>query len=221
MGWVTRTIADHRSTALLATLVAVAGPIAASPRDGFAAGSVPCPPPGAVVLAHGPETRVYSSGRPAVVRACVLGRPGAMTLLPAPSSPGPHRSVGQFRVAGAIVGYIESQFGVDSGSTTLRVADVASRRVLRRIPTGHYVDAGLIFREGATDLLVTARGTVAWISARSARGAQSQLAVHVAAGSGPQRVLDEGPEIDGRSLSLSRGTLSWTDAGRRRSATMP
>jgi hypothetical protein len=34
-------------------------------------------------------------------------------------------------------------------------------------------------------------------------------------------VLDEGPAIDPASLSLSGGTLTWTNAGVRRTAAMP
>jgi hypothetical protein len=146
-----------------------------------------------------------------------------MTLLPAPSpgQRGLHRSVGQFRLAGHVAGYIETQFGVDSGTTSLIVVDVSTRHTIRMLPAGTYVDAGIIFREGVTDFLVTPHGSIAWIIARSEHRAAPLLTVHVAARSGPARTLDEGGDIGESSLALAGGTVSWWHAGSERTAPMP
>jgi hypothetical protein len=186
-----------------------------------------CPPPGGHLIAHDRSVRVYRSGaeQPTamLVAACLVGRSGHMTLLGPPSGccRGMRRSVAQFKLAGEVLGYVETQFGVDSGTTSLDVVDVASRRVLHSIAAGHYVDAGLIFSEGVSDFLVTARGSVAWIVARSEGRGASTLSVHAAARTGAPAVLDQGSDIGPRSLSLSGGVLSWSRGGTRRSAPMP
>lgn len=146
-----------------------------------------------------------------------------MTLVPEPSRSGlgPHRSLGELALAGTVVGYIETQFGVDSGTTTLFLVDVRARRLLRSLDAGHYVDAGLISSDAITDFVLTPRGSVAWISERTEHGVLSQRAVHVAAPKGNPVSLDEGTTIDPRSLTLSQGTLAWSDGGAPRTASMP
>jgi hypothetical protein len=137
---------------------------------------------------------------------------------------GLHHSVGQFTLAGDFLGYIETQFGVDSGTTTLIVLDVASRRTLHQIAAGHYVDAGFVFSEGITDFVVSNRGAVAWITERGRRGSRGSVeerTVQVVGRTGIATVADTSTTIDPTSLRLSGHTLSWSDAGVRRTAPMP
>ncbi len=149
-----------------------------------------------------------------------------MTLLPARSKRhfALHHSVGQFRLAGDFVGYIETQFGVDSGTTTLIVVDVASRRRLHEIAAGHYVDAGFVVSEDVTDFVVSNRGSVAWITERGKRGlngSAEERTVQVVGPTGIATVADESTTIDPVSLRLSGHTLIWSDGGMRRTAPMP
>jgi hypothetical protein len=179
-----------------------------------------CRPSGSHLLAQDRVLRVYSlsvNGAPAV-RACAAGGP-TVTLL-GPQHPGLHRSLGQFRLAGYIVAFVATSFGVDSGTHTLLVEDVAARRTLRATPAGSYSDAGILLDEAVTDLLPTSHGSVAWITRRSGLHVATLYSVHVAARSGTPSLLDEGAEIGGSSLALSAGELSWSDAGSRRSAPM-
>ncbi len=137
---------------------------------------------------------------------------------------GLHHSVGQFALAGDFVGYIETQHGVDSGTTTLIVVDVASRHKLHEIAGGHYVDAGFVFSEGVTDFVVSNRGSVAWITERGKRGPRGTLeerTVQVVGPTGIATVADASTTIDPTSLRFSGHTLSWSDAGVRRTAPMP
>jgi hypothetical protein len=192
-----------------------------------AAGSVrrkpaPCPPPHARVLAHDRDVRVWSSGGlGGTIVACDARRRTALTL----TSPARHlpfrSSASGFRLAGDVVGYVRTTFGVDSGSSRLVIADVAARRWLREVPAGGYVDAGLISREAVEALIVTTRGSAAWITSRSERGVAGPSAVHLAARAGPVLLLDEGPGIEPASLRLEGATLSFDDGGVRHTHAMP
>lgn len=185
-------------------------------------GSLRCPASGSRVIARGRSVRVYSLRARGfeVVRACMAGGP-TMTLLGGPPHPGPHHSIGQFRLAGNVLAYLGTTFGVDSGSSTLNVVDVGKRRTLQEIPVGSYVDAGIISSEAVTELLPTSHGSVAWIARRSGLHVATLYSVHVAPRAGAPSVLAEGAEIDGGSLALSGHEVSWTDAGTRHSAPMP
>ncbi len=145
-----------------------------------------------------------------------------MTLLPSERHFGLSRSVGQFVLAGNIVGYIETRHGVDSGATTLIVVEVASRRTLHEIAAGHYVDAGFVFSEGVTDFVVSNRGSIAWIAERKQRGSsEEERTVQVVGPTGIVTVDDASTTIDPTSLQLLGHTLSWSDGGVRRTAPMP
>jgi hypothetical protein len=210
----------------LATLVGVlavallAVPGAAS----FATSTSPgCPAAGAKTIARDGSVRVYRVGPEGPVVACRMGHSGHMTLLakPAPCCHGLRGSVGSFQLAGPIVGYIETQFGVDSGSSKLILVDVASRRVLRSIDGGSYVDAGLILSERIASFALDSHGSLAWVASRSEHRQPAQLSVHDAAPHRPPATLDEGPSIDPHSLRLSNGRLSWSNAGVTRTVSIP
>lgn len=199
---------------------------------------LPCPPRGQYVIAEDTTMRVYRpkitarnvSELPAV--ACVIGTRVRITLTGPPGSRRGrrgHRSreparVDRLAIAGDVIAYTSNQLtGVDTSASTLTVADVAHRSILREIPAGYGVDAGLVFSEGVTTLAVTSGGTVAWIVRRSrslpSRAAGSEV---LAAGrTGPVVTLDEGPGVEPQSLYLSDGTANWVDDGRTLSAPLP
>jgi hypothetical protein len=177
------------------------------------------------VLAHDRSVRIYSTGTQLAetVVACSLLSGSRITLLPAysPGFHGLHHSVGGFELAGAIVGFTEAQFGVDSGTTRLVIADVARGRVLRSIAGGNYVDAGFVLAEGISRFVMTPTGAVAWVATRSKAGQLTGVTVSAAARAGAPAVLDEGLGIDPSSLRLAGGTVSWSDGGVLRTAPVP
>ncbi len=129
--------------------------------------------------------------------------------------------MGDFELAGDILGYSETQFGVDSGTTRVVIADVARRRIIRSIEGGNYVDAGLILSEGVDSFVLSSTGAVAWIRSRSEHRQLTDVVVYAAPRVGDASVLDKGTSIDPASLRLSGTTISWVDGGARRTAAMP
>lgn len=213
------------TVAALMTLAACLGAPPGARAGTPGPGARGCVPDGARVLARGAALRIYetrsrSAAQPRSVLACIAGHSGHMTLL-APTRLNLHISLGRFELAGRVVAYLATQFGIDSGTTKLVVVDVGARRVLRSIEAGSYVDAGLILREAVIRYLVTSRGSVAWTVAREDHRQPPLESVWAAPREGPAALLDSGPAIDAGSLALSGATLSWTDAGGQRTAPMP
>ena len=102
------------------------------------------------------------------------------------------------------------------------VVDVASRRTLLTIPqVACSVDAGIISFGDVTDLVVTYRGSVAWIVHEGGIRQATTFEVHSAQTSGTPALLDEGQAIVPGSLRLSHQIVSWENAGQRRSAHLP
>jgi hypothetical protein len=198
-----------------------------------AASRLRCPPREARLLAHDRILRVYQHSDTAPlfglpVTACVIGRPVGMTLIGVPPRERRRGRVlvgrlGKLVLAGPVVAYVVDRLtGVDTASSELVVADVATRRILRSAPAGYSVDAGFVAFQTLTALAVTSGGAVAWEEERRGPGESGvTVSVHAAPPKGPVALLDEGPAIDAASLSLSGGTVTWTHAGIRRSAAMP
>jgi len=217
-------------SASLAAAVAASALIGTAAAATLPAGTsaVPrCPPTGVRVLARGRLMRVYATGAGASrgpVQACLAGRRGHMTLMAARGAlPGlGGRSLAVAAWSGPLVAYTLTSFGVDSGTTTLLVADVAARRVIRELPVGRYVDAGFAGYERATKIVLGPEGAVGWIAATAERGRPGPLySVHAAATIGEPRVLDEGPDIGPGSLTVTGKILHWWHAGVERSARLP
>lgn len=191
-----------------------------------ASGHRPCPPPGARVIARDKAVRVYEAGTGPnqSVTACLTRNGQRMTLIAARRPGGGFLRGGIIRIAfsGAIVAYEENQHGVDSGSDSITVVDVAARRVIRDVSdVGRYVDAGIIFSLAVTDMVVSPSGAVAWIAAEGRHRELAVRRVRLAPASGPERTLDEGPDIAAEPLKLSAGVLSWWHVGVLRTAPMP
>lgn len=210
---------------VLAALAATACAAGLAAPAGQASSPSSCVPRGGRVLAHDRRVRVYETPQ-RLFAACLQGRRSRVTLFQQRSpcclaGRGPER----IALAGTFLAYLLTTSGVDSGQTTLTVLDVASHRTLRRIEVGHYVDAGLLGAERATDLVLAANGAVAWIAARHGHGpapsGPEDIAVHAAGPTGPPIVLDESPAIGESSLALSGTTLSWSHGGATRTARMP
>jgi hypothetical protein len=229
-------MASRTGVAMLVALAAVVG----GGGIGQAARRRTCPPAGAKLLAHDAILRVYETGTQSIdvvngrgrfrrstgTFACDTRTGARMTLVGPPIRTfGLRRAVDSFVLAGPIVAYIETQSGIDTGTRSIHVIDVATRRVLREVSgAGGFGDAGFLGYESITEIVVDERGALAWISERGRRGFHEvapTFAVHAAGVTGPPRVLDEGPGIGQTSLSLEGGTLRWWHDGVQRSAPLP
>jgi hypothetical protein len=198
----------------IAVLIAAAGAIAGQGRP-------ICLPPHAQTIAKDRDVRVYSlAGKPPThegIYACLLRRGTTVAL--ARDMRNYPTSIDHIALAGAIVVYTEDTHGVDTGSTDIVVVDVAGRHTLLTIPgAGGFVDACVIgFRE-VTDLVVTRRGSVAWIVRKGARCKTTTFEVYSAQVSATApALLEEGPAVAPGSLRLSHQTVSWENARQRKS----
>jgi hypothetical protein len=206
-----------RSGALLAPVLTLL--LACGAGAGPASQAARCAPHGARTLAHNRSVRVYSlaGATPFSPRtyACLL-RTGA-TLRVRGQGAG-RDSLSNFALAEQVLGYADFSFGVDSGCTSITLLDVAHRRTLRTLAqVACSVDAGLIRLGTVTGLVVTPRGSAAWIASTGRRGAQS-FEVRAAQGSGPVQRLDQGPAIAPGSLRVVGSEVSWQDGTRRLTA---
>ncbi len=219
----------HGAVAIALVALLLAGAIAAAAGVSDASGPPPpsCPPAGSRTIARDRVLRIYArpgTGFPqAPVVACPAGGGTGMTIVPAHRG-GFGRGFGLRGVAGPFVAYVVSEFGVDSGSAELRVAEPARRLVLRSEEDAEYwTDGGLIARLRITQLRLRGDGALAWIAERSGRLAHepTTLTLYAAAPSGRPVVLAEGPDIGPSSLSLAGAVVRWWQAGVQRSAPMP
>ena len=149
--------------------------------------------------------------------ACLLRRGTTVTLVK-PAGRRPAR-IGHVTLAGALVAYTASTHGVDTGITDIVVVNVASGRTRLTVSrAGGFIDGCFIQFHEITDLVVTYRGSVAWL-VRTGRGCKTTtFEVHGAQPSGATDLLEEGPDIAPGSLRLSSGIVSWENAGQRKSA---
>jgi hypothetical protein len=184
-----------------------------------------CDPQGARVLAQNREVRIYrrKAKHPADGIYACLRRTGRTVTIARPGQ----RALREFAVehitlAGAMVAYTSSTHGVDTGSTSIEVLDVADGHVVLTVPqAAGFVDACVIQFRRITDLLVTARGSIAWISEKGTRCKTTTLQLYSAQVSTAPVLLDEGPTIASESLRLHDGAVSWEDSGRVASAQLP
>jgi hypothetical protein len=200
------------------TLALACGASAVSTGHG-ASSTSRCAPHGAHTLARSRSVRVYSlggSGTFAQRTYACSERSGATARLHGQArGPDP---LSNFALAENVLGYSDYSFGVDSGCTSITVFDVAHRRTLRALAqVACTVDAGFIRLGTVSGLVVTQRGSVAWISSTGRRGAQS-FQVRAAQTSGPVALLDQGPAIAPGSLRIAGNEVSWQDGTRRLTA---
>lgn len=186
---------------------------------------LPCPPHGVDLIASDSEVRAYQPSAKSSVTACLVGHRTRMTLLPPPPPrPLPGRrlppSLEKIVLAGPIAAYVVGgRTGIDTSSSTLVVADIASRRILRTTSAGR--GAGPLWELRLTSLVVTSSGSVAWIIQQLRNGATVEAAVFAAPPIGNAILLDKSPEIAPESLTLADGVLGWSDGGTERTAKMP
>jgi hypothetical protein len=179
-----------------------------------------CPPAHAHTIAKDRDVRVYSLTGKTPTRggtyACLQRRGTIVTLTKPRRRPD---SINDIALAGTIIAYTDSTHGVDTGSTDIVVVDVAKGRTLLMVPgAGGFIDACFIGFHEVTDLVVTHRGSVAWLVRKGARCKTTTFEVYSAQTGGGAILLEEGPAIVPGSLRLSDRTVSWENAGQRKSA---
>jgi hypothetical protein len=187
---------------------------------------LPCPRRGAEVVASDKLVRVYSYpptkerfAPPRRTEACVIGRGIRMTLFDPELHTGVRfRTFAVVALASTVVAYSISSHGIDTGTSSVFLADIASRRILRELPGGGFIDAGFISRTRITGFVLDASGSAAWIDEVGGGRRATTFVVRSAPTGHEEVVLDEGSDIAPNSLQLSSGTLSWLDAGMRRTA---
>jgi hypothetical protein len=188
-----------------------------------------CFPRHAHTIAENHDVRVYSLARNSSTHegtyACFRPRGTTVTLSkPArrrPASRLRFASIDHVALAGAIVAYAASTHAVDTGSTEIVVVDVASGRTLLTAPGGGFIDGCFIRFSDLTDLVVTSRGSVAWIMRKGAGCKTTSFEVYSAQPSGAPTLLEEGPAIAPESLRIAHHTVGWENAGQRKSAYLP
>lgn len=203
----------------------------------------PCPRYGAEVIASDELVRVYvypqakrpvsPHGRsrrlspPHHTEACLVRTGARMTLLD-PGQPSESRGfVGFQAIAGNIVAYSSERDETGSASSTVFVADIAARRILRELTVGNSPYAKVSSRTRMTAFALAPSGSAAWIDEKTTwtsfrHGPDTKTFVVSAAPLGVQEVvLDESPYIGESSLTLTSGTLAWWDGGAERSARLP
>jgi hypothetical protein len=220
-----RPLARQITCAMVIAATLAAGAMAARTGATAAPAHRPtCDPHGAHVLAQNREVRVYSrkAERPADGIYACLRRNGRTVTIARPGRRALRGfAVAHITLAGTMVAYTSSTHGVDTGSTSIEVLDVADGRIVLRVPqAAGFVDACVIQFRRITDLLVTARASIAWISEKGSHCKTTTLQVYSAQVSGMPVLLDEGPTIASESLRLHDRAVSWEDGGRVGSAAL-
>jgi hypothetical protein len=148
------------------------------------------------------------------ISACVF-RSGQTTTFTRPPHVGLHQGLSDFTLSGPILAYTETQFGVDSGCTSIYVTDLATKLGLLSVPAGCFVDAGFIRLAEVTSLVVNEHGDVAWIIATGRRSAQSYEVRTGVRFIDENKLVEASAAIAPGSLRLAPGgQISWLDAGR-------
>jgi hypothetical protein len=233
---------------LAGTALSVAAPGFVAQAD--VPGHQPCPRKGAEVIASDKLVRVYVYPRtklpsplprsiaqtkvrpspPHRTEACLVRSGTRMTLFD-PGQPSGSRGssrgfTGVQAIAGTLVAYAIERQGTDSADSTVFIADIAARRVLRELPVSSSPYAKVSTRTAMTAFVLAPSGSAAWIDEKTAwtsfrRPDTKTFVVNAAPSGGLEVVLDESPGIGATSLSLTSGTLTWWDAGVERSARLP
>ena len=175
-----------------------------------------CAPAGAQTLITDGRAALYAQG--ANVYGCANSSRRAY-LLGASGRTLREGRVGPRTLAGVDVAYGLSRFGVDTGTAQVVVRRLTDGVVLREAPATSRVQGPESYQSVAA-IVVKPDGAVAWIGdAHSIVGHGSVVEVHRADRRG-QAELDHGSGIVGGSLRLHGSQLTWTHAGRLRSATL-
>jgi hypothetical protein len=175
-----------------------------------------CAPPGAHILAANRLHEVYVVGEGAF--ACNPAEGPPIILEARGPETGGRVAVTRAALAREVVALVVSRSGVDTSCSEILVLDLAQGTNLRPpLAVGCTVDAGFVAVHEVLALVASPRGSVAWALLGGRAGA-GRVSVLAAPHGRPVETLDPGPDVSPGSLRLSRGVVSWRDAGRGRSA---
>ena len=209
-------------------------------------GHQPCPRKDAEVISSDKLVRVYRYPRakapsgpalrtsqtkrrspPRHAEACLVRSGSRITLFdpghPAESRDSSRGFGGVQAIAGTLVAYSIDRTGAGSSNSTVLIADIAARRILRELQVSSDPYAKVSTRTAMTAFVLAPSGSAAWIEEKTAwtsfRRPDTKTFVLSAAPFGGQEVtLDESPGIGASWLSLKSGALTWWDGGVERSA---
>jgi hypothetical protein len=202
--------------ALIVLLAALTACGSSSGMSSGSSSSPSCAPAHATALAADGRASVYvSSGH---VYGCANST-HRRYLLGASARSIREGRAGPVVLAGVDVAYGLSRFGVDTGSTQVMVRRLTDGKLLHGAPATSSV-AGPESYQSVSALVLKPDGAVAWIGQSNSIGGRGHgVEVHRFDTRG-QSVLDRGSGIGPSSLRLRGSVLSWTNSGRRRSATL-
>jgi hypothetical protein len=125
-------------------------------------------------------------------------------------------SIRLLTLAGRYVGYV-----LDTGFVrTVVTDDVASGKMVPRDSAAYGQRNSDEQAPAVESLVLTAHGSVAWISAPGALG--DGYEIHLAPAAAPVAIASSGPDIAPQSLALAAsGVVYWTQGGGVRSAPLP
>jgi hypothetical protein len=125
----------------------------------------------------------------------------------------------QVALAGRYVAYDAFASDRNGATSALLVFDVVRRRPSVRWISPEPTPEQPV-RTTITDLVLTSRAELAWITTSSNRAQPPGEATQVLADTdGTNRVLDEGPSVDAGSLAMSAiARVYWTNGGQARSS---
>ena len=201
---------------MTATIIVMAGCGSSSAQTDRAA-AAGCGPASAKTVTAKRGARVYDQG--ASVYGCSAST-GRRFRLGASSTTLSQPRVGLVALAGADAAYALSSHGVDTGSTQVVVRRLTDGKMLHSAPAVSRVSEPESF-SSVTALVVKPDGATAWIGVAHSivNHGPEVFEVHRVDRHG-RALLDSGPGIAPRSLRVHSSRLTWSDAGRARSATL-
>jgi hypothetical protein len=127
--------------------------------------------------------------------------------------------VGPVALSGSVAAYGVMRCGVDTGEAQVAVRRLTDGKLLHTAEATSHVPGPEAY-QSVGSVVVRTDGAVAWIgAARSIISRRRLVEVHRLDRRGGA-ILDQGAGIAASSLRLRGLRLSWTDSGRRRSATL-
>lgn len=125
---------------------------------------------------------------------------------------------GAVKLNRVMAGFIVDQAGVDTGSTTLTIVNLARDRVVHTVSASYVVPRSY---HSLVAYVVSASGNIAW-SEVSSIGLGSERTVKIRRELGHTiTTLDQGANIRPSSLRLNGHSVSWIAGGHRRHARLP
>src|SRR4051812_6625078 len=201
-----------RTPAAVLGLLAVAA-LAATAASPAAAATKACSTGGKTLLASA-DARVYSLAKAEddPVYAC-YGKVGKKFKLATFRNCSDSSSFVKGVLAGPFLAYVTSSCGLSEDRQTLVVRDLRTGKVTKTSDATD--DSGLDTR--FPGLVVTAKGSVAWIGQNVTQATITQVFKWDAGGKGK---LDSGTDIDAASLALGGKTLYWLKGSTAKSSTL-